>query len=160
MGEAVAMNCSDMTVKDVMQTSFVAVKADTDIYEAIDIIIKKGLMGVPVVEENRLLGVFSEKDCFRILSNWTFQVSTETGGIVQHYMTTDVLTVEADASLLSVASEFLKNFYRGLPVLDKGELVGLVSRRDIVQAMLDEQNAKRTANYPDSKYGSNIPSLG
>ncbi len=153
------MKCSEMTVRDVMQTKFVSVQADTDIYEAIQIIMKKGLMGVPVVEGNRLVGVFSEKDCFTILSNWTFQMSEQMGGVVEHFMTPNVLAVEASASLSSVAGAFATNFYRGLPVLDDGELVGLVSRRDIVQAMLNEQNSQRTANYPDSKYGSNIPEL-
>ena len=154
------VNCADMTVRDVMQSKFVSVQADMDIYKAIQTILNKGLMGVPVVEGNKLIGVFSEKDCFKILANWTFQMSQQTGGIVQHYMTTDILTVEASASLSAVAGEFLTHFYRGLPVVDEGDLVGLVSRRDILKAMLAEQNSQRTANYPDSKYGSNIPELG
>jgi len=142
-----------------MQTKFVSVQSDMDIYDVIELIIKKDLMGVPVVEGNTLIGVFSEKDCFKILANWTFQMSQQVGGIVQYFMTSDVLTVEATASLSAVAGEFLTNFYRGLPVVDDGKLVGLVSRRDIVKALLNEQNAQRTANYPDSKYGSNISEL-
>ena len=154
------MNPSDLTVRDVMQKSFVALQPDTDIYEAIKTIISKGLMGAPIVDGNKLVGVFSEKDCFKVLANWTFQLSQQTGGTVQHYMTTDVITVDADSNLSGVVGDFLTHYYRGLPVVDNGELVGLVSRRDILKAMMDAENSQRTANYPDSKYGDNIPELG
>jgi len=154
------MLSSDLSVRDVMQTNFVSLKAEMDIYEAIKIIIDKGLMGAPVVEDGKLIGVFSEKDCFRVLANWTFQMSNETGGTVAHYMTTEVVTLEADTDLSSVVSKFLSHYYRGLPVVEDGDLVGLISRRDILKTMMKAEDAQRTANYPDSKYGSNVPEIG
>jgi len=154
------MDSTELCVRDVMETNFVSIRKDMDIYEAIQLIISKGLMGAPVVENNKLIGVFSEKDCFRVLSNWTFQMSNETGGTVENYMTSDVLTVDASTSLSSVVSKFLSHFYRGLPVVDNGELVGLISRRDILKTMMKIENDKRTACYPDAKYGSQIPELG
>jgi predicted transcriptional regulator len=154
------MDASQLTVRDVMETRFVSLRKDMDIYEAIELIIDKGLMGAPVVENNVIVGVFSEKDCFRVLSNWTFQMSNPTGGTVEHYMTREILTVDAGTSLASVVSKFLSQFYRGLPVEENGQLVGLISRRDILKTMMRIENDKRTAQYPDSKYGSQLPELG
>ena len=105
------MDSTDLTVRDVMETNFESLRKDMDIYEAIQLIISKGLMGAPVVENNKLVGVFSEKDCFRVLSNWTFQMSNETGGTVEHYMTTEVLTLDASTGLSTVVSKFLSHFY-------------------------------------------------
>ena len=153
------MLSSELTVRDVMETNFVSLKPDMDIYEAIKLIINKGLMGAPVLEDKKLVGVFSEKDCFRVLANWTFQMSNETGGTVRNHMTKEVLTLDADTSLSSVVSKFLSHFYRGLPVVDKGALVGLISRRDILKVMMKSEDETRTANYPDSKYGSQVPGL-
>ncbi len=150
----------DLAVRDVMQTTFVSLKPDMDIYEAVKLIIAKGLMGAPVVHDGALVGVFSEKDCFRVLANWTFQMSNETGGSVSNYMTKDVVTLEAATDLSSVVSKFLSHYYRGLPVVEEGKLVGLISRRDILRSMIQAEDAERTANYPDSKYGSNVPELG
>ena len=154
------MDASQLTVRDVMETRFVSLRKDMDIYEAIELIIDKELMGAPVVENNVIVGVFSEKDCFRVLSNWTFQMSNPTGGTVEHYMTREILTVDAGTSLASVVSKFLSQFYRGLPVEENGQLVGLISRRDILKTMMRIENDKRTAQNPDSKYGSQLPELG
>ena len=153
------MNPSDLVVRDVMQKKFVSFQPDTDIYGAIKVLLSKGLMGAPVVEGKKLVGVFSEKDAFTVLANWTFQVSQQTGGTVQYFMTTDLVTVEADAKLSILVGQFAHSYFRGLPVVEEGNLVGLVSRRDIIKAMMSIQDAERTVNYPDSKYGSNIPGL-
>ena len=153
------MLSSELTVRDVMDTHFTSLRPDMDIYEAINIILHKGLMGAPVIENKKLVGVFSEKDCFRVLANWTFQMSNETGGTVGNHMTQDVVTLEASTDLASVVSKFLSHYYRGLPVVDEGQLVGLISRRNILDVMMKNEAATRTANYPDAKYGSNIPGL-
>jgi len=143
-----------------MQKKFVSFQPDTDIYDAMKTLIAKGLMGAPVVEGKKLIGVFSEKDAFKVLANWTFQISQQTGGTVQYFMTTDLVTVEADTKLSFLVGQFCQSYFRGLPVVEDGNLVGLVSRRDILKALMTIQDAERTVHYPDSKYGSNIPELG
>lgn len=153
------MNSSELTIRDVMQTNFTALEPDTDIYTAIKIIISKDLMGVPVVSGSHLVGVFSEKDCFRVLSNWVFQMSNETGGTIDKFMTKDVITIQADMNISILISKFLTHYYRGLPVVDGDKLVGLVSRRDILKALMQIEEEQRTSGYPDSKYGNNIPGI-
>ena len=153
------MDSTGLSVRDVMEKDYTSLRKDMDIYEAIQLVISKGLMGAPVVENNKLIGVFSEKDCFRVLANWTFQMANETGGCVEHYMTTDVVTIDASTDLSTMVSKFLSHYYRGLPVVDGDEIVGLISRRDILKAMMKIEDEKRTAHYPDAKYGSQVPEL-
>ena len=52
-------------------------------------------------------------------------------------MTTDVVTVDATVSLLDIAQLFVTTVYRRFPVLVEGRVVGVISRRDVVRAVLD-----------------------
>ena len=73
------MDATQLTVRDVMETNFISLRKDMDIYEAIALIIDKGLMGAPVVENNMIVGVFSEKDCFRVCPIGLFKCRTPPG---------------------------------------------------------------------------------
>ena len=148
----------EMRERDVMDKKFISLRADTDVYEAMRLIVDNGLMGAPVVEHNRLIGVFSEKDCFKVLSGWLFQMGNATGGKVSDFMTTEVVTVDADMDLSMLTSRFLTHYYRGLPVVENDELVGLISRGHLVGVMMREADTQSTARYPDYKYGEGISS--
>jgi CBS domain-containing protein len=57
-------------------------------------------------------------------------------GKVSEYMTTDVTTVDADTSILEAADLFSQSTLRHFPVLEDGKLAGVVSRVDILRALL------------------------
>ncbi len=148
-----------LKVRDVMQTKFVAFDVNMDIDEAIRQGSRRRLMGAPVVCEGNLVGVFSEKDSFRLLANWAFQTSNDVGGTVGDHMTTKPLSVSPDADMSMVASQFLSSHFRGFPVVEAGKLVGLLSRRDIIAYWVNERSRLEYAHYPDVKYGRDIVSL-
>ena len=133
------------TVRSIMQRQFTALSPETDIYEAIELIAGKGLMGAPVVSPTKdLLGVFAERDCLALLANWTLQVELETGGTVADFMRTkDVLWVEPDMSITAAIGRFVGSHHRGLPVVEEGKVVGLISRRELLLAVLDERDRTR-----------------
>ena len=153
------MSKEQKRVRDVMITNFVSLRPDVDIYRGIEIIVDKGLMGAPVVEHNKLVGVFSEKDAFRVMANWAFEVDNEIGGTVGDHMTRDVVTIDAGTQIASLTSKFLQHFFRGLPVVDDGELVGLVSRRDILKALMQMGKEEVCERFASDRYASGIPGI-
>ena len=122
-------------VSEIMNTSVVAFRTDTDIYEAIRVFVKKRFSGAPVIDENtKVVGILSELDCLRVLTGEAWDGLPE--GKVGDYMTSPVFTVTADTSIYDVVGRFLTKPYRRLPVTDdNGKLLGQVSRRDLLVAI-------------------------
>lgn len=118
-------------VHEFMTEKVITLKSSMTISEAIDLLLKNRISGAPVVdEEGILVGVLSEKDCLRLFASGAY--NQVPGAHVDHYMSKDLLTVGPNDGLFTVAGIFLKNTFRRLPVVEGGKLIGLVSRRDIL----------------------------
>jgi CBS domain-containing protein len=119
---------STMVAKDVMKYGLLTVKKTTYIYEAMGILAKKNITGLPVVDERmNLIGIISEKDMLKLLYNPSAKF-----GIVQDYMTRDVISFEWDTSLFEICQCLINNNFRRVPILDQNKLIGLISRTDIM----------------------------
>jgi len=119
--------------KDIMATSLVTLKPDRNVFEAIGYLLKHRISGAPVVDDQRnFLGVFSERYCMSVLiESANGQLPTAE---VSAFMNTDFgRTIPEETDLLSVAQIFLDTYYRRLPVLRDGKLVGQISRRDVLR---------------------------
>ena len=120
-------------VRDLMDTTFVSLKPDMNISEAIDILMENRITGAAVVDDdNRVIGLLSELDCLKTLLNAAYSHMPVTG-VVSEYMTTDVFTIQADIDIFQLADLFLKQFYRRFPVVEDGKLVGQITRRDLLR---------------------------
>ncbi|HMO51709.1 MAG TPA: CBS domain-containing protein [Kiritimatiellia bacterium] len=140
-------------VREVMATGLLTLKPDMPIFQAIGLLLKNKVSGAPVVDENnKLVGVLSEKDCLRIFANEAF-FSETAGGAVADYMTREVQTIDPDAEVFAAADVFMKHSFRRLPVVDDGNLVGQLSRRDILMASMRivEESPKKKA-WSDARY--------
>lgn len=125
-----------IAVKDYMSASLVTFSPDMDVMNAIDVLVKHRISGAPVVNERgNLVGLLSEKDCMQIAVQAGYY--EQLGGRVDDYMTQDVMTVEADASVLEVAKLFMHKGPRRYPVVEDNRLVGQISRRDVLKALLE-----------------------
>ena len=121
-------------VRDYMAANLVTLTPDMEILRAIHALVQNRISGAPVVDEHgNLVGVLSEQDCMKVALDAGYY--EEYGGQVEEYMSRDVKSVEADASILSLAEKFLSAPYRRYPVLDNNRLVGQVSRRDVLRAL-------------------------
>jgi CBS domain-containing protein len=121
-------------VGDLMDHRFPTVTPDTSMKDAIDVLIKKKLLGVLVVsQQGELVGILSEKDCLKLVLHGGFHQLPDDR--VGSYMHPAPNPVESRASIVSVAQIFLGNTFRRLPVVDNGKLVGQITRRDIVRGM-------------------------
>ena len=118
-----------------MSASLVTFSPDMNVLDAITILVKHSISGAPVVDERgNLIGLLSEKDCMKVAMQAGYY--EEAGGRVADYMTEKVLTVESEDSILEVAKLFLEKGPRRYPVVEDNRLVGQISRRDVLKAIL------------------------
>lgn len=124
-----------IAVKDYMATKIITVKTDLDILKAVHLLIENRISGVPVLDElGGLTGMLSEKDCMKVGLNAAYH--QDGGGKVGEYMTTTLTTIDQHQSIMDVATVFLNNPFKRLPVVnDDGELVGQISRSDVLRAI-------------------------
>ena len=122
------------SAKDFMVTRLVTLRPEMDVLDAVRLLLKHRISGAPVVEANQYLGVFSEKCSMQVLLDAAYeQLPTN---YVRAFMDTDAQTIRPDTDLLSIAQVFLLTPYRRLPVVVDGELLGQVSRRDVLRAAM------------------------
>lgn len=124
------------TVQDFMATPVVSVTPQTDIYEAIRLLIEEHISGLPVIDENgRAVGFLSEKDCFK--AAFCCGYYHDRGGPVSDYMARALATVNAETDIVTVAEMFLNGPYRRFPVVSAERVVGVISRREALKALLE-----------------------
>lgn len=121
-------------VKDYMQANVQAITADASVREVVDHLLKYNLSGAPVVDDNQnLVGFVSEQDCMKDMLNSTFY--REETASVNSIMRKDVLSVTPTTSILEIAETMLGNKPKNYPVIEHGKLIGLITRRQILQAL-------------------------
>ncbi|MBV8704420.1 MAG: CBS domain-containing protein [Acetobacteraceae bacterium] len=105
--------------------------------EVADVLLQKGIGAVLVVDEARqLLGVVSERDIVRSLSANGAATLEMTAG---QLMTRALQTASPQTTIIEAMRKMTAGRFRHVPVLDNGELVGLVSIGDVVKARIMEQ---------------------
>ena len=137
-------------VESIMNHRVEAFSPDTEIGAAIEVMLRRGYSGAPVVDgEGKPVGVLSEHDCIQVLAEALYE-DWPTGTVADH-MTREVESVDANADLLAVAQTFAKHKLRRLPVVREGKLVGLVTRRDLVRG-LDKLRQNLGKQRPETTY--------
>jgi CBS domain-containing protein len=117
------------TARTVMTTDVIYVTTDTDIYEAIRMMVDNNVTGLPVVDEDRkLVGVVTEKDVLKLL----YEIKDHPGR-VEDFMSRPVVAFDQDDDLRDLIDSFKVNYFRRVPILNQGRLVGIVSRKDIIR---------------------------
>jgi len=125
------------TAKDIMTYGLFTVKKDEPISLAVDVILKKNVAALPVVDAGiNVLGIISEKDILRTIYN--DQNSFENIGEI---MTNEVISFNRNDSLYDICDCLINNDFRSVTVLDDGKLVGIISRTDIIDFILKNKTA-------------------
>ena len=123
------------TVREIMTSNVQTVRPACTVREAIEILLAKRISGLPVVDDaGRLVGILTE---FALLAiAYDQRVTDDTGA--QH-MTTAVLTVDVDDAVSRAADLFIVHRVRRVPVVERGRVVGLVSRCDVLKSLYAPQ---------------------
>lgn len=113
-----------------------SVGSDKSVYEALQIMAEKDIGALLVVDEGKLVGIFSERDYARKVILYG-KSSKET--LVGEIMTPRVYYVHPEQSLEDCMALMTEKHVRHLPVLDGERLVGVISIGDVVKAIISEQ---------------------
>tara|TARA_B110000259_G_C13799387_1_gene316083 strand:+ start:49 stop:513 length:465 start_codon:yes stop_codon:yes gene_type:complete len=125
-------------VKDIMTTNLVLFTIEQSIHEVMNAFIKNKISGGPVVDNRgKLIGVISEADCMKEISDSRYFNMPILDKTVGHFMTKEVETLPASMTLFDAASKFHDTSRRRFPVLENNKLVGQVSRKDVVIAAIN-----------------------
>lgn len=125
-----------VTAKDIMNSNTITISPDATMMDAIETLTTHKISGAPVVEDSRVVGIISELGLFDVL----FDPALKTAP-VRDFMSDEVYTVDESESLTHVAHMFALLGIRRLPVLNKGKIVGVVSRPDLLRYALTADEA-------------------
>jgi len=149
-----------MKIKDVMSKNVLSITPNIGIRRIYKIFCEKGFGGLPVVnKENKIVGMVTKNellavilpDYFGMIENFLFiddfgaldeelEDLPELGlFLAEDLMIRDVATIDADASLLKAPVLMHKHNIRHIPVVKEGKLVGIITRSDILKALMKEK---------------------
>ena len=115
-------------VRRIMTQEVVSVYTSAKISDAIDIMVKHKLGGLPVVdEESRVWAIVTERDIVTIFGGMI------SGAKVADLMSKKVVTATPKTSILEAEKRMIKNGFRRLPIISEGKLVGIVTVMDILR---------------------------
>jgi CBS domain-containing protein len=138
-GEEVVRMDLDATrsVSDVMSVQPVFVEPETPLRRITEVLTDEAVGAVVVLGASGLVGLVSERDVVRAIANgadpdimWAADV-----------MAQDLVSTTSDEPLFSVMLAMAEHSVRHVPVVDEGELVGMVSARDVIRGLTDTEPA-------------------
>ncbi|MDT0675193.1 CBS domain-containing protein [Autumnicola musiva] len=126
-----------MLVEDYMSTSLVTFRKEEKVVDVIARLIENNISGGPVVNDNyELLGIISEGDCLKQISDSRYYNMPMEDLTVEKHMTCNVETIDGKMNVLDAARKFIELKHRRFPILENGKLVGQISQRDVMRAAL------------------------
>ena len=127
-----------MKASDVMVPHVITIGPELDVRAVANTLAANGISAVPVIDiNNKILGIVSENDLTRRIGSGVERKrpARPHGSKAKDVMTHKVITVDPDASLQAIANLFEKHGIKRVPVVKNGQLVGIVSRANLVQAL-------------------------
>jgi CBS domain-containing protein len=126
-----------LTAGAIMTTDLVTVRPDVSIEDAIELLLGRQISGLPVIDDDgRLVGMITE---FALLAvAYDRRVKNHT---VSQHMTREVITVDFNDPVNRIADLCIVHRVRRVPVMQDGRLVGIIARRDVLRALVEEPAA-------------------
>ena len=124
-----------LKVKDIMNRDFETVSVDTEMPKICKILIKHKISGLPVIDasKNKLVGFVSERDIIASICKPGF-----TGKRAKDIMIKKVFTVREDMAVEQVSKIFTECPFRYIPVTKKSTVVGIISRKEVINRLLGQ----------------------
>ena len=149
-----------LTAKDIMTKDPITVSPDTELTYAAKLLLDEGMNGLPVLDaQGKLVGIICQSDLiaqqkrlpipsiFTLLDGFIPLTSMKhiekaikkiSGTTVADAMTPDPVTVKPGTSIEDVAGLMVDNNFHTLPVVEKGRLVGVVGKEDVLKTLVTD----------------------
>lgn len=116
-----------------------SVRSENSVYDALKLMSEKNIGAVLVLDEESVAGIFSERDYARSVVREENATRTTP---VKNVMSHEVLYVRPDQSIEDCMALMTEKHLRHLPVVEKDELVGLISIGDVVETIISKQGVE------------------
>lgn len=124
-------------VSDYMSTKLITFKPEQSVLEVMNTLIANKISGGPVVnDKNELLGIISEGDCMKQISESRYYNMPMEDMIVANHMAQEVETIDGNMNVFDAANKFVNSKRRRFPIIEDGKLVGQISQKDVLKAAL------------------------
>lgn len=130
-----------MQVGTVMHVQLVTAQPDESVGDAIRRMTEANVGSVVVTEDNAVVGIFTERDVLRLAGTGADFETVRLRGA----MTRDPITITAEDSILGAAALMGERRVRHLPVVEDGNLVGVLSIRDVLGFLAERLFAEQDA---------------
>ena len=126
-----------LKAKDIMTRDVISVRTDTPIFDAIELLVKNKITGMPVVKEDMtLVGILTEKDALRLF----YSLEDDKHKTVEDFMTRPAVHYNENESLQAICDFMMINYFRRIPVTSiKGKIVGIISRPDVIEYIIQSK---------------------
>ena len=127
----------NILVKDYMSKDVTTFLKSDCIYDVMRELLEKKISGAPVLNKSgKIVGIISESDIMKNIVDSQYYNMPITKTNISKYMKKSVDYISPDITIFEAASEFLKLKRKRFPVIISGEIVGIISRIDIISASL------------------------
>lgn len=137
-----------MQVRQWMTTSLVTLKPEDSLQHAHDRLQKYRINQLPVVRDGQLVGIITDRDVRDAYPSSLRRIRTEDVQefaevhTVDQVMTHEVVTIVPEATLRDAAQRLRQSRLGALPVVENGKLVGIITRSDLLDALLAAEQTK------------------
>ncbi len=131
-----------LKVEDYMARKLITFRPDQAMHDVVDALMKHKISGGPVVnDQGELVGVISEGDCLKEVVKGKYDNMPIFTGLVEEHMAKNVITVSPDLNIFEAAKMFLEKRLRRFPVIHDGKLIGQISQKDVMKAVLNAKSS-------------------
>ena len=120
----------------------ISARKEDNVRAVVDLLAQHRIGAVPVMENDAIVGIFSERDLVRLLSSYGTEALDRT---LDEVMTKSPVTCDSKMVVIGALSLMTQKRIRHLPVVDDGSLVGFVSIGDLVKYRIDRIEAEAAA---------------
>ncbi|MDA0177786.1 MULTISPECIES: CBS domain-containing protein [Mesoflavibacter] len=126
-----------LKVKDYMTKDLITFKPNQTVEDVVETLIKNKISGGPVINDNNeLIGIISEGDCIKQISESRYYNAPTQDSLVENHMIKNVETIDGNLNIFDAANKFLSAKRRRFPIVEDGKLVGQISQKDILKAAM------------------------
>ncbi|MEO9470583.1 CBS domain-containing protein [Parasphingorhabdus sp.] len=134
-----------MTIQTILQDrdgTVFSCTADMSVSEAVSLLAEKRIGALPVLDGERVAGIFSERDVLHCIQEHGAAAMVKR---VSEVMTADVIAVDLNKSAIGALSLMTKRRIRHLPVVENDKLIGFISIGDLVKYRIDKIESEAAA---------------